>query len=71
MKEDANGNPVTRFGTVGGDPVVRHLHYTGEKFGWHGCMSQMQPESVALQVNGWHERWNLCKLLQWWSGRIP
>ena len=58
VTEDGNEIPVPGEGSSGS--MVRWLRYSGERFAWCPSVDQ-RPRTVILQVNGWMERWNLCK----------
>ena len=60
VTEDGNEIPVPAEGSSGS--MVRWLRYSGERFSWCPAVDQ-RPRTIILQVNGWMERWNLCKLL--------
>ena len=67
ITEDASGTPV--IGSPISSASVRWLRCTGERFQWVPQMV-LCPRVLTLHINGWMERWNLCKLLNAYSSSV-
>ena len=66
MLEDLSGSPVLPpCMTQAMAGAVRNFRYIGDRLSWHPLMSSMRPRTVALNINNWYERWNICKIVSW------